>query len=466
MSSEIINIGYGQSGVRISDAIWSQLICEHGINRDATKTKSYKVDEKFKGNVTDNTKTFFDEVSEEKYVPRQQFIDTETDAVNSVQAGKNHRLYNTDHFVYPTSHDNTRRNGADYDVGGSAARGFNNTKNLIEDSMDKLRKMSEKCENLQGFTQIYSTSGGAGGKAAKLSQKLEEFFPKKTNICFYSMPNFVPNTSPVIEPINCQLIIEEMSKVSHLEFYWQNRALYNVLESNLDMYEPRLTDINKLIAMAYSDLTASMRFGGNGNKSLNEIVTNLVCFKEIKQAQLSITPLLDPEDCHVQTHNMHDLLEEAYSDNNSFCTNPNSNIQRLTELSSMFTFRGSQADNCLVSDIGRFTKTYTKSLLNERKVAFCPRTRKMDQNTSFVGETNCSLLLARVTNNFTDIYSTVLENVQKMHKKGAFKHSKVYGDYWGEKGYDVKQRVKCMDEIFKSVKYGQNDDDVDENSQF
>ena len=71
--------------------------------------------------------------------------------------------------------------------------------------------------------------------------------------------------------------------------------------------------------------------------------------------------------------------------------------------------------------------------------------------TSFVGETNCSLLLARVTNNFTDIYSTVLENVQKMHKKGAFKHSDVYGDYWGDKSYDVKQRVKCMDEIFKSV---------------
>ena len=71
MSSEIINIGYGQSGVRISDTIWSQLIHEHGVNRDATKTKSYKVDADFKGNVTDNIKTFFDEVSQEKYVPRQ-----------------------------------------------------------------------------------------------------------------------------------------------------------------------------------------------------------------------------------------------------------------------------------------------------------------------------------------------------------------------------------------------------------
>ena len=67
------------------------------------------------------------------------------------------------------------------------------------------------------------------------------------------MPDFQPNVSPITEPINCQLINEEVSHFSDLEFYWQNRALYNVLQTNLDMFEPTFTDINKLLAMAYSD---------------------------------------------------------------------------------------------------------------------------------------------------------------------------------------------------------------------
>jgi len=47
MSTEIINIGFGQTGLRVSDAIWNQLIIEHKINNDAIKKKSYKVDNEF-----------------------------------------------------------------------------------------------------------------------------------------------------------------------------------------------------------------------------------------------------------------------------------------------------------------------------------------------------------------------------------------------------------------------------------
>jgi len=89
-------------------------------------------------------------------------------------------LYHTDNIVYPYSHSDTSNKNCSFDCGNIAARGNSNEcKVLVDVSMEKLRKMTEKCDNLQGFTQIYSTSGGTGGVAAQFIRNLSDNFPKK-----------------------------------------------------------------------------------------------------------------------------------------------------------------------------------------------------------------------------------------------------------------------------------------------
>lgn len=55
--------------------------------------------------------------------------------------------------------------------------------------MEKIRKMSEKCDGLQGFLVFHSFGGGTGsGFTSMLMEVLSVDFRKKAKLCFSIYP--------------------------------------------------------------------------------------------------------------------------------------------------------------------------------------------------------------------------------------------------------------------------------------
>ena len=78
-------------------------------------------------------------------------------------------------------------------------------KELIDPTMDKLRRLADNCSGLQGFFVFHSFGGGTGsGFGALLMERLSADYGKKSKLefCVYPAPQL---SSSVVEPYNSVL---------------------------------------------------------------------------------------------------------------------------------------------------------------------------------------------------------------------------------------------------------------------
>ena len=99
--------------------------------------------------------TFFAETEANIHVPRALFVDLEDTVTNQLQKGYLRGLFNENLIV----------SGME-DAADNFARGHysNGTKTLF-DAVDRLRRLSENCDSLQGFVMYHSINGGTGSGA-------------------------------------------------------------------------------------------------------------------------------------------------------------------------------------------------------------------------------------------------------------------------------------------------------------
>ena len=76
------------------------------------------------------------------------------------------------------------------DAANNYARGhYTIGKELIEPTMEKLRRMADHCKGLQGFLVFHSYGGGTGsGFTALLLERLTTDYGKKARLCFSIYP--------------------------------------------------------------------------------------------------------------------------------------------------------------------------------------------------------------------------------------------------------------------------------------
>lgn len=78
-------------------------------------------------------------------------------------------------------------------------------KELIDPTMDKIRRLADNCSGLQGFFVFHSFGGGTGsGFGALLLERLSTDYGKKSKLefCVYPAPQL---SSSVVEPYNSVL---------------------------------------------------------------------------------------------------------------------------------------------------------------------------------------------------------------------------------------------------------------------
>ena len=177
-----------------------------------------------------------------KYVPRTIYCDLEPNVVDEVRTGPYRNLFHPEQMITGKE-----------DASNNYARGhYTVGKEMIDQVLDKVRRVADNCSGLQGFLVFHSFGGGTGsGFGALLMERLSVDYSKKCKLefCVYPAPQ---NATSVVEPYNSILTTHTTLEHSDCSFMVDNEAIYDICRRNLGIERPGYENLNRLIAQGKS----------------------------------------------------------------------------------------------------------------------------------------------------------------------------------------------------------------------
>ncbi|KAK6609560.1 tubulin alpha-B chain [Botrytis cinerea] len=242
---EVISVNVGQAGCQIANSCWELYCLEHGIQPDGYLTEERKAADPDQG-----FSTFFSETgmhtSPSTYIMMPNVVD-------EVRTGTYRNLFHPEQMITGKE-----------DASNNYARGhYTVGKELIDQVLDKVRRVADNCSGLQGFLVFHSFGGGTGsGFGALLMERLSVDYGKKVKLefCVYPAPQ---TATSVVEPYNSILTTHTTLEHSDCSFMVDNEAIYDICRKNLGLERPDYVNLNRLIAQVVSSITASLRFDGS-----------------------------------------------------------------------------------------------------------------------------------------------------------------------------------------------------------
>jgi len=276
---EVISIHVGQAGVQMGNACWELYCLEHGIKPDGTMSED-SVSQK-----DDSFSTFFHSTGAGKHVPRAVMVDLEPSVIDAVRKSEYAKLYHPEQLITGKE-----------DAANNYARGhYTVGKEIIDNVLDRIRKLSDNCTGLQGFLVFHSFGGGTGsGFTSLLMERLSVDYGKKAKLEFAVYPAPQVSTA-VVEPYNSILTTHTTLEHSDCAFMVDNEAIYDICRNNLGVQRPSYSNLNRMIGQIVSSITASLRFDGALNVDLNEFQTNLVPYPRIHFPLATYAPIISTD---------------------------------------------------------------------------------------------------------------------------------------------------------------------------
>ena len=171
---EVISIHCGQAGAQMGNACWELYCLEHGIHPDGMMPSDESI-----GAEDDSFNTFFSETGSGKHVPRAVFVDLEPTVIDEVRTGTYRQLFHPEQLI-----------SGKEDAANNYARGhYTIGKEQIDTAVNRIRKLADNCNGLQGFLVFHSFGGGTGsGFTSLLMERLSIDYGKKAKLGFSIYP--------------------------------------------------------------------------------------------------------------------------------------------------------------------------------------------------------------------------------------------------------------------------------------
>jgi tubulin alpha len=183
---------------------------------------------------------------------------------------------------------------------------------------DRLRKLVDNCQNVQGFVINHSVGGGTGsGLGALILERIAVDYRKKSKLGFEVYPSPTISTC-VVEPYNALLTTHWLLDHTEVSVVLDNEAIYEICQKWLDRRRPSYDNLNRLITKTISSMTASLRFEGELNVDLNEFQTNLVPFPRLHFMITSMAPVVTPKKMETTRLDVQSITETCFSAQNFF----------------------------------------------------------------------------------------------------------------------------------------------------
>jgi len=297
---ECINVHIGQAGAQIGNSCWELYCLEHGIEKDGT------INNEADRRTDDSFTTFFSETGKGKFVPRAIFLDLEPTVLDEIRTGEYRQLFHPEQMI-----------SGKEDAANNYARGFYTVgKDVIENVIERIRKLADQCTGLQGFLLFHSFGGGTGsGFTSLLSERLSVDYGKKSKLQFsvYPAPTI---SSAVVEPYNS--VLTTHTSLEHIDcaFMVDNEAIYDIARRNLDIERPSYVNLNRLISQVVSSITASLRFDGALNVDLTEFQTNLVPYPRIHFPLATYSPVMSREKAYHEQLSVNEITAACFEPSN------------------------------------------------------------------------------------------------------------------------------------------------------
>ncbi|KAM5382104.1 hypothetical protein ACJA88_003899 [Fusarium oxysporum] len=172
MKGEILHLHLGQAGTQLGNSAWELYLLEHGLGPDGRPDPNAP-------DIGDpgSFETFFTETSSGKHVPRSLFVDLDPSPIDEIRTGEYRNLFHPELLI-----------SGKEDAANNYARGhYTIGKEMVDNVIDRIRRVADNCQSLQGFLIFHSFGGGTGsGFGALLLERLSTEYGKKSKLEFAS----------------------------------------------------------------------------------------------------------------------------------------------------------------------------------------------------------------------------------------------------------------------------------------
>jgi len=358
MVREVLTISVGQGGVQLGNSIWRQYTTEHSIQPNGIADTDFNADDQY-------FLTFFEETAAGQYVPRNLCVDLEPTVLDDIRRGKFSGIFHPEFLV----------NGKE-DAANNFARGhYTVGKELMDVVNDRVRKMVDNSENVQGFIVNHAVGGGTGsGMGMLILERLAVDYRKKSKIGFELYPS--PNISTcIVEPYNGLLSTHWLLDHTDVSLVLDNEALYEICQKKLDIKKPSYGNLNNIIAKVTSSMTAALRFDGELNVDMNEFQTNLVPFPRLHFMTTSLAPVISAAKADREAHDCRRITDDCLQPSSFLVKYPDFDVVEDKYMAISLNYRGQ-----IKSKVANATVQWIKTQAKVSFVEWCPTGFKIGLN--------------------------------------------------------------------------------------
>jgi len=342
----------------LGNAIWAQYTNEHDIESNGERKKDANTDDLY-------FHTFFEETAAGQYVPRNLSVDLEPTVLDDIRRGPYAGMFHPEFLV----------NGKE-DAANNFARGhYTVGKEQMDIVNDRIRKLVDNSENVQGFIVNHSVGGGTGsGMGMLILERLAVDYRKKSKIGFEIYPS--PNISTcIVEPYNGLLSTHWLLDHTDVSLVLDNEALYEICQKKLDIKKPSYDNLNRIIAKVVSSMTAALRFDGELNVDMNEFQTNLVPFPRLHFMTTSLAPVISKAKGDHEAHDCRRITDDCLQSNSFLVKYSDFDVVEDKYMAISLNYRGA-----IKSKVANATVQWVKTQGKVSFVEWCPTGFKIGLN--------------------------------------------------------------------------------------